>query len=155
MKPTARDCLESALLGGSVASIAAPLLWPLVMLVDPPTSPPSLLDAPALLAGLSLVVMVALAAGIGSALAVGFPALWVVNQLGVSYFYAVPIGACIGVVVVLAFFSWPPQPSFSLVTYGTVLGAVGGWVGATALRRTRVRFNSSVQSGPPSASADL
>lgn len=126
------NSLRAAVQGGSFAGIAAPLLWPLVLLLDPPPSQGG--EPASLVQGLLLIALLALVAGIAVSVFVGFPALLVLVALRLAYPPVVAlVGAGLAVPVVFGFFSWP-QPSLSLVLFSSIVGALCGWVAGRQLR---------------------
>ena len=125
-------CLQAAVQGGSVAGIAAPLMWPLVLLFNPPPNSDGSLGL--IVEGLLLIALVALTTGIALGIVVGFPSLLLLAVLRLTHPLVVAfVGALLAQPVVFGFFSWP-RPSMSLTLFASILGGLCGWVAGKQLR---------------------
>lgn len=127
ISPVSKSLL-SALFGGAAAFFFAPMLWPLVMLLQP--SGFWYWDS-SLLAGLLAVAGFALAGGLLFGLFIGFPLLLFLQRFKLNNpFYLILAGGALSTIVFSELLSWPAR-AWPLYGY---LFAVGGLCGAVAAK---------------------
>ncbi|MBK7280572.1 hypothetical protein [Candidatus Aalborgicola defluviihabitans] len=129
----------SALWGGAAASVFAPLLWPIVVLIEQGRISFSFLFA------LPSVAFIALLSGLVFSAIVGFPLLVLSQKARLPATLVIAIGALVSVFLFSALFSWP-QSSWSLYAYVFTLGAL--WCSGR-LENALTRRSSGLAYGKP------